>query len=192
MWTLQHDKFSWVNKKAGKSYQQWWPVIYIDSISDSIGTGSSILNETRVCSWNIYPTHLFVVYEHTQESVHTCVFVDWVADRIKQGHVLTTTCDFKWGGAKKPIAPITVKKNCLDLYQAQKYPLIVFHWVGMSVNTLATLLWSTFTNRQTDTQTQGYCFTPAVHVHGGNNAMYQKGIRCLLPHSKVHSVTRVY
>ena len=50
-----------------------------------------------------------------------------VADRIKQGHVLTTTCDFKWGGAKKPIAPITVKKNCLDLYQAQKYPLIVFH-----------------------------------------------------------------
>jgi len=115
------------------------------------------------CIHEIFTPHTSLLYMNTHQSLRTPVFSwIWVADCIKQGHVLTTTCDFKWGGAKKPIAPITVKKNCLDLqlYQAQKYPLIVFHWVGMSVNTLATLLEALLpTDRQIDRQTDRHTDT---------------------------------
>ena len=76
-----------------------------------------------LCIW-VQSPHTPVILCIWVQSPHTPVILCiWVADYIKQGHVLTTTCDFKRGGAKKRIMESiwnNSEKNHLDLYQVQK------------------------------------------------------------------------
>ena len=66
-----------------------------------------------------YPECLFIM--NMLPSPHTSLFLHiWVADHIEHGHVLTTTCDFKRGGAKKQSSWNIDEKNRLDLFQVQK------------------------------------------------------------------------